>query len=83
MPVPGLDTRPDESGIDVIASPARLPRLLPPREREFRRDNAGVEVPDLDLPDELDLVRLWCRGDSVSYGIEARLVELSRLISQL
>jgi hypothetical protein len=77
-----MDTRPDERGKDVIASPARLPRLLP-REREFRRDKAGVEAPDLDMRDEPDLVLVCSRGDSASYGMETRLVELSRFESQL
>src|SRR4051812_9390299 len=65
-PVPGLESLPveaDESGgMDVMVRPARLPRLLPPREREFRRDNAGVDAPERDLRDEApDLVRVWWR----------------------
>lgn len=55
--------------------PALLPRLLPPRERE---KVAGVEAPERDLREELDLVRWW-----VGSSGQMRLVELSRLESQL
>lgn len=72
-----------------MVRPARLPCLLPPRECELRREYAaGVEAPERDWRDEAppDLVRAWWRwwdGDSASKGMETRLVELSRLESQL
>jgi hypothetical protein len=78
----------DEAGIVVIVRPTRLPRRLPPRDRELRRERAppGVEAPERDLREEEapDLVRWWWRLlIAVSSGISTRLVELSRLESQL
>ena len=98
MPTPGLDAFPaaaadeaaDGGGIVVIVKPARLPRRLPPRERELRREYAaGVDAPERDLRDEEapDLVRWWWRVGwgvvALSRDMSTRLVELSRLESQL
>lgn len=73
-----------------MVKPARLPRRLPPRERELRREYAaGVDAPERDLRDEEapDLVRRWWRvgwgAVASSRDMSTRLVELSRLESQL
>lgn len=94
VPVPGPEpTNPfsavaeeeaEAAGRAVMVRPALLPR----RERELRRESAppGVEAPERDLREEApDFVRRWWFLVAFSSkGVsEMRLVELSRLESQL
>lgn len=59
VPVPGLGSllaavaaEVDKAGMLVIARPARLPLLLPPRECELRREYAaGVDALERDFQD--------------------------------